>query len=158
MSCGIGHRCSSDLALLWLWCRPADAAPTLLLAWEPPYAAGTSLKRPNLYPPKKPKCFLIKPSTVSSKYLLNSNIMYYVFGISGSTPWKHIKWQMSTFPFFSAQCSSLLPEVTQLIVRCKYFQAFYRYLYPYKYIYTHITLVGCMRSYYTCSATCFFVT
>ena len=26
MSCGAGHRRSSDLALLWLWCRPAAAA------------------------------------------------------------------------------------------------------------------------------------
>ena len=23
----IGHRCGSSLALLWLWCRPAAAAP-----------------------------------------------------------------------------------------------------------------------------------
>ena len=27
-----------DLALLWLWCRPAATAPTQPLAWEPPYA------------------------------------------------------------------------------------------------------------------------
>ena len=26
-SCGIGHRHSSDLALLWLWYRPAVTAP-----------------------------------------------------------------------------------------------------------------------------------
>ena len=26
MSCGVGHRCGSTLALLWLWCRPAAAA------------------------------------------------------------------------------------------------------------------------------------
>ena len=24
ISCGIGHRCCSNLALLWLWCRPAS--------------------------------------------------------------------------------------------------------------------------------------
>ena len=40
----IGGRCGSDLALLWLWCRPAAAAPIPTLAWEPPYAALT-LKR-----------------------------------------------------------------------------------------------------------------
>ena len=34
--CGIGHRCSSDLMLLWLWCRPAAAAPIRPLAWERP--------------------------------------------------------------------------------------------------------------------------
>ena len=34
-----GHRPSSDLALLWLWCRLAAATPVRPLAWEPPYAA-----------------------------------------------------------------------------------------------------------------------
>ena len=34
-----------DLALLWLWCRPAAIAPVQPLAWEPPYALGEALKR-----------------------------------------------------------------------------------------------------------------
>ena len=38
MSCGVGHRHDSDPALLWLWCRPAAAAPIRRLAWEPPCA------------------------------------------------------------------------------------------------------------------------
>ena len=42
MSCGVGHRCSSDLVLLWLW--PVATAPIRPLAWEPPYASGASLK------------------------------------------------------------------------------------------------------------------
>ena len=33
-----------DPALLWLWCRPAAAAPIGPLAWEPPNAAGVALK------------------------------------------------------------------------------------------------------------------
>ena len=33
-----------DLALLWLWCRPAATALILPLSWEPPYAAGAALK------------------------------------------------------------------------------------------------------------------
>ena len=33
-----------DLALLWLWCRPATIAPIWPLAWEPPYAAGEAQK------------------------------------------------------------------------------------------------------------------
>ena len=45
MSCGVGHRRGSDLALLWLWCRPAAIAPIRPLAWEPPYAADVALKR-----------------------------------------------------------------------------------------------------------------
>ena len=44
MSCGVGHRLGSDLALLWLWDRPAAAALIRLLAWELSYAAGVALK------------------------------------------------------------------------------------------------------------------
>ena len=45
MSCGVGHRHGLDLALLWLWCRPAAVAPIRPLAWEPSYAEGVALKR-----------------------------------------------------------------------------------------------------------------
>ena len=34
-----------DLVLLWLWCRSAAAAPIRPLAWEPPYAASTAIKK-----------------------------------------------------------------------------------------------------------------
>ena len=44
MSCGVGHRHSSDPALLWLWCRLAAGALIQPLAWEPPYGAGVALK------------------------------------------------------------------------------------------------------------------
>ena len=46
MSCGIGHRHGSDLALLWLWHRPTATAPIRPLAWEASYAAGAALERP----------------------------------------------------------------------------------------------------------------
>ena len=45
MSRGVSHRRSLDLALLWLWRRPAAVAPTGPLAWEPPYATDAALKR-----------------------------------------------------------------------------------------------------------------
>ena len=45
MSCGVGHRRGSDLALLWLWCRPAAVALIRPLAWEPPYAMDVALKK-----------------------------------------------------------------------------------------------------------------
>ena len=38
MSYDVGHRHSSDLAWLWLWCRPAVVVLIRPLAWEPPYA------------------------------------------------------------------------------------------------------------------------
>ena len=44
MSCGLGHRHGLDLALLWLWYRPAAAALILPLAWETPCAMGAALK------------------------------------------------------------------------------------------------------------------
>ena len=47
MSCGVGCRWGLDPMLLWLWLwhRPAAAAPIKPLAWEPPYAASAALKR-----------------------------------------------------------------------------------------------------------------
>ena len=44
VSCGVGHRCGSDLALLWLWYRPAAVVPVRPLAWEPPYVMGVAPK------------------------------------------------------------------------------------------------------------------
>ena len=41
---GVGHRCSLDPMLSWLWCRPAAVAPIRPLAWELLYAAGAALK------------------------------------------------------------------------------------------------------------------
>ena len=43
-----------DLALLWLWCRLAAIASTQPLAWEPPHAVGTALKKQNKQTNKKP--------------------------------------------------------------------------------------------------------
>ena len=45
MSCGVGCRCSLNLALPWLQCKPAVVAPIWPLLWEPPYALGEALKR-----------------------------------------------------------------------------------------------------------------
>ena len=42
MSLGVGHRCSLDPMLLWLWRRPAAVARIQPLAWEPPYAMGVA--------------------------------------------------------------------------------------------------------------------
>ena len=45
VSCSVGHRRGSDLALPWLWCRPAAAAPIQCLAWELACASNVTLKR-----------------------------------------------------------------------------------------------------------------
>ena len=44
MSYGVGRRCSSDLALLQLWCRLAATALIRPLAWAPPHAKDAALK------------------------------------------------------------------------------------------------------------------
>ena len=53
MSCGVGHRCSSDLTLLWLWRKLVATALIRSLAWEPPYAMGAALEK--IKRPKKKK-------------------------------------------------------------------------------------------------------
>ena len=44
MSCGGGHRCGLNLALLWLWHRLVATPLIRLLSWEPPYAVGVALR------------------------------------------------------------------------------------------------------------------
>ena len=57
MSCGVGRRCGSDLALLQLWCRPAATTPIRPLAWELPYAKGAGLKGQKKQKTKKSVAF-----------------------------------------------------------------------------------------------------
>ena len=44
VSCDVGHRCGSDLVLLWLWNRPVATALIQFLAQEFLYAMGAALK------------------------------------------------------------------------------------------------------------------
>jgi len=55
MSCGVGCRCGSDLALLWLWPRLAAVSPIRSLTWEPPYAADAALPEKTKDQKKKKK-------------------------------------------------------------------------------------------------------
>ena len=45
VSCGVSHRCSSDLVLVSLWCRLGTVALIRFLAWERAYAVGADLKK-----------------------------------------------------------------------------------------------------------------
>ena len=69
LGCGVGHRCSSDLALLWLWLRLAATAPIPPLAWEPPYAVGAALESK-----KKKKKFLITFKIIALNWVKISRI------------------------------------------------------------------------------------
>ena len=53
MRCGVGHRHSSDLVLLWLWRRPVAAALFKPLACEPPYAVGVAFEKEKRQKEKK---------------------------------------------------------------------------------------------------------
>jgi len=63
MSCGVGSRCRSDPALLWLWHRLAGTAPIQPLAWEPPYATGVAQEMAKTHTHKKRIC--ISPASFS---------------------------------------------------------------------------------------------
>ena len=64
MICGIGRRCSSDMAWLWLWLwhRLAAVAPVGPLGWEPPYAAGAVLEKTEKRKKKKKKELVYRSS------------------------------------------------------------------------------------------------
>ena len=53
VSCGVGRRRSSDLALLW----PVATAQIRPLAWEPPYAAGAAQEMAKRQKKKKKKIY-----------------------------------------------------------------------------------------------------
>ena len=53
MSCGVGHRCSSDPTLLWLGRQLAAVALIQPLDWELLYAASAALKSKKRKKPKK---------------------------------------------------------------------------------------------------------
>ena len=55
MSCGVGCRRGLDLALLWLWHRPAAMVPIQPLAWEPPHATAAAQEMAKRQKKKKKK-------------------------------------------------------------------------------------------------------
>ena len=82
MSCSVGRRCGSDLAVLWLWCRLAAVALIGSLAREPPYATGAALKKPK----KKKKKIVPKEQKLLQVEDLIVHHQQQMFGLSGS--WK----------------------------------------------------------------------
>ena len=72
VSCGVVCRRSLGPAMLWLWCRPAAAAPIRPLARELKYAAGTTLKKLGVGEsereekvPQKPHCLDLNSNSTS---------------------------------------------------------------------------------------------
>ena len=84
MSYGVGCRRSSDLALLWLWCRPVATTPIRPLAWESPYATGAALKKGK----KKKEFYIVVVLNFRSLihfefiYLVSIQLPSYAYGYS----------------------------------------------------------------------------
>ena len=79
MSCGVGHRCSLDLALLWLWLRPAATAPIRPLAWELPHASGVTLKNKIKQQQQKTPHKNQKPNQTKKLITLDQWLFYFIF-------------------------------------------------------------------------------
>ena len=77
MSCGVGHRRGSDLALLWLWCRLVATAQIRAPACELPYAAGAALKSKQKKKKKQQPQHLSFQSSEHDEY--KDNISLYLY-------------------------------------------------------------------------------
>ena len=64
MSCGVGHRCSLDPTLPWLWHRPVATAPSGPLASEPTHAVGLALEKTK----RQKKMFILPKYRFASIY------------------------------------------------------------------------------------------
>ena len=75
VNCGVGCRCGSDPALLWLWHRPVATALIRPLAWKPPYAAGAAQRNSKKTKRKKKNLF----TTLKTFGMLFNNSVPYFF-------------------------------------------------------------------------------
>ena len=69
----VGHRCSLDSALLWLWCKPAAAALIQPPAWELPYATGAAIKREK----RKGKRIIVGVKNVTNNRLIEDSVFHF---------------------------------------------------------------------------------
>ena len=72
MSCGVGHRCGSNMVLLRLWHRPAATAPIQPLVWELLHAVGVAPhpKKDKKTRIKKRNQYMIKLYVTNHTYIL----------------------------------------------------------------------------------------
>ena len=58
----------------WLWCRPSATAPIQPLDWEPPYALGVALKRPERKKKKKKEIIVGKTLHIEIEQVSNFSV------------------------------------------------------------------------------------
>ena len=99
MSYGVGRRCSLDPLWLWLWHRPMATVQIGPLAWKPPYAMGTALKRQKDRKKEKEKEMRMTQGGVRgtrSNLLLRPGVRIMRFpGFPGALPFP-LSWSMLT--------------------------------------------------------------
>ena len=135
MSCGVGCRRVSDLALLWLWCRLAGTAPIRPPAWEPPYAVSAALKRQK----KKKKSVQTWADTVHNNefitfYFHLLNKLFFITSWLSKSCWKCVnrgvnQWSLSAGSYRALinNCCRLLSNWQFLmILKAAPMQKFYR--------------------------------
>ena len=86
MSCGVGRRRGSDLALLWLWHRPVATASIIPLAWEPPHAVGMAIKRQKKKKKKKKRKLSSSMKKSQNQEYIQYNFIYVNFKTKGKKP------------------------------------------------------------------------
>ena len=83
----VGHRCGSDLVLLWLWCRPAAATLIQPLAWELPHAMVQPLKKKrkrNKYIPNEEYLLQVPDYNVNRDFIFNTTEVMEVMHVPSS--------------------------------------------------------------------------
>ena len=126
MSCGVGHRRGLDLALLWLWCRPAATAPIRPLALELPYATGAALKGQNTKDKKKKNGKSRHPYLITDLRRKTFNffaiecvscrfVVYDLYKVEVNSLYTHfvesffyLKWMLNFVKFFSASIEKII--------------------------------------------------
>jgi len=72
MSCSVDHRRGSDLAWLWLWCRPTAIGPIQPLIWELPCVTGVALKGQKKKKKRKKKKIITHTPSMKKQVPLHS--------------------------------------------------------------------------------------
>ena len=116
MSCGVGHRCSSDPALLWLWCdRPTAKAPNSTPNLVTSICHRCSPKKKNKQINKSTKCAL---NTGERELLFPSSSWFFPYG--GNSISETLLLPLCSIPHSFAEKCRTNPGVIWEVTTCTY--------------------------------------